>query len=193
MGANSPSGTRAMGATRHQNAATYLRWMQFDVDYSTGPIARRIGWRATMKCNFNVVKSKMASSPYPAAEDDRAFLTKEGFGPIFFLGSAASRNLCQRVFKKACWHVADVARCTERGICDCRVLHKMVSQPSTSDSEDEHAFLQYKLVILGDGAVGKTSLSLRFSEDRFSRRYSDHCSYLLVCPALPMAMPFVEA
>ncbi|DBA84829.1 TPA: Ras-related protein Rab-28 [Trebouxia sp. C0004] len=47
----------------------------------------------------------------------------------------------------------------------------MVSQPSTSDSEDDHEFLQYKLVILGDGAVGKTSLSLRFSEDKFSKSY----------------------
>ncbi|KAL0030484.1 hypothetical protein WJX79_009060 [Trebouxia sp. C0005] len=47
----------------------------------------------------------------------------------------------------------------------------MVSQPSTSDSEDEHEFLQYKLVILGDGAIGKTSLSLRFSEDKFLKSY----------------------
>ena len=133
--------------------------MQSDVGYNTGSIARRRGRRATMKCNFNVVESKMASSPYPAAEDDR------GFGPIFFLGKTASR-----VFKTACLHVADVARCTGGGACNSRVLNEMVSQPSTSDSEDEHEFLQYKLVILGDGAVGKTSLSLRFSEDRFSRR-----------------------
>ncbi len=164
-----------MGAIRHQDAATYLRWMQIDVGYSTGPIARRIGRRATMNCDFNVVKSKMASSPYPAAEDDRAFLTKEGFGPIFFLESAAKRlhatvSASVHLSRKACLHVAEVARCTEGGICDSRVLNEMVSQPSTSDSEDEHEFLQYKLVILGDGAVGKTSLSLRFSEDKFSRR-----------------------
>ena len=158
--------------------------MQSDVGYNTGSIARRRGRRATMKCNFNVVESKMASSPYPAAEDDRAFLTKEGFGPIFFLGKTASR-----VFKTACLHVADVARCTGGGACNSRVLNEMVSQPCTSDSEDEHEFLQYKLVILGDGAVGKTSLSLRFSEDRFS----NHCNYLLECCALAMAMPFVEA
>ena len=46
-----------------------------------------------MKCNFNVVESKMASSPYPAAEDDRAFLTEEGFRPIFFLCVAASARV----------------------------------------------------------------------------------------------------
>ena len=40
------------------------------------------------------------------------------------------------------------------------------------DSDDESDFLQYKLVILGDGAVGKTSLSLRFSEDKFAKRYA---------------------
>lgn len=66
--------------------------------------------------------------------------------------------------------MAEVAGRTEGGTGDSRVLKEMVSQPSTSDSEDEHEFLQYKLVILGDGAVGKTSLSLRFSEDEFSRR-----------------------
>ena len=154
-----------MGAIRHHTAATYLRWMQVDVGCSTGSIAHRIDRRATTNCDFNVVTSKMASSPYPAAEDHRAFLTKEGFGPIFFLGKTASR-----VFKTACLHVADVARCTGGGACNSRVLNEMVSQPCTSDSEDEHEFLQYKLVILGDGAVGKTSLSLRFSEDRFSRR-----------------------
>lgn len=72
--------------------------------------------------------------------------------------------------KEACLHVAEVVRCIGGDICDVTVLSEMVSQPSTSDSEDEQEFLQYKLVILGDGAVGKTSLSLRFSEDKFSRR-----------------------
>ncbi len=30
MGADKPSGTRVTGAIRHQDAATYLRWMQFE-------------------------------------------------------------------------------------------------------------------------------------------------------------------
>ena len=109
------------------------------------------------------------NSPYPAAEDDRAFLTKKGLNR----SSSSKRLNCiseSSLVKKGGLHVAEVARCTEGGICDSRVLNEMVNQPSTSDSEDEHEFLQYKLVILGDGAVGKTSLSLRFSEDKFSRR-----------------------
>ncbi|CEL94612.1 unnamed protein product [Vitrella brassicaformis CCMP3155] len=32
-------------------------------------------------------------------------------------------------------------------------------------------YLQYKVIILGDGAVGKTSLATRFTEDQFSKSY----------------------
>jgi len=39
------------------------------------------------------------------------------------------------------------------------------------DDEDEIEQLQYKVVILGDGAVGKTSITMRFCEDYFSRQY----------------------
>jgi len=90
MCANKRNGTRVVGAIRNHITAAYLRWMQIDAGCSTGPVARRTDWRTMMNCYFNVVKSKMASSPYPAAEDDRAFLTKEGFGPIFFLKTAAT-------------------------------------------------------------------------------------------------------
>lgn len=40
-----------------------------------------------------------------------------------------------------------------------------------SDSEDEPEFLQYKLVILGDGTVGKTSLCVRLCESEFQMKY----------------------
>lgn len=38
-------------------------------------------------------------------------------------------------------------------------------------AEDEVEQLQYKVVILGDGAVGKTSLTSRFCEDHFAASY----------------------
>lgn len=40
-----------------------------------------------------------------------------------------------------------------------------------SDDEEEVEQLQYKIVILGDGAVGKTSLTSRFCEDYFAAQY----------------------
>lgn len=46
----------------------------------------------------------------------------------------------------------------------------MSRQSTGLDSDEEQDVLQFKLVILGDGAVGKTSLSRRFSEDSFAKR-----------------------
>jgi len=40
-----------------------------------------------------------------------------------------------------------------------------------SDDEEEVEELQYKVVILGDGAVGKTSLTSRFCENYFAAQY----------------------
>ena len=38
------------------------------------------------------------------------------------------------------------------------------------DGEDVKT-LQYKVILLGDGAVGKTSIAMRFSDDQFSQNY----------------------
>ena len=42
---------------------------------------------------------------------------------------------------------------------------------SGGDSDDEPEQLQYKVIVLGDGAVGKTSLALRFTDDAFTKSY----------------------
>lgn len=31
--------------------------------------------------------------------------------------------------------------------------------------------MQFKLILLGDGAVGKTSIAMRFSQDSFAQQY----------------------
>ena len=39
-----------------------------------------------------------------------------------------------------------------------------------SDS-DEEELLQYKIILLGDGTVGKTSIATRFTNDTFGQSY----------------------
>ena len=38
-------------------------------------------------------------------------------------------------------------------------------------SEDEPEQLQYKVILLGDGATGKTSIANRFTDDKFAMQY----------------------
>jgi Ras-related protein Rab-28 len=40
-----------------------------------------------------------------------------------------------------------------------------------SDSEDENPDRQLKIVLIGDGASGKTSLSTRYSQENFGKQY----------------------
>lgn len=40
-----------------------------------------------------------------------------------------------------------------------------------NDSEDEPEQLQYKVILLGDGATGKTSIAMRFTDDHFAQQY----------------------
>ena len=42
-------------------------------------------------------------------------------------------------------------------------------EDDSDDGEPEH--LQYKVVVLGNGTVGKTSVIMRFCEDYFARSY----------------------
>ena len=42
---------------------------------------------------------------------------------------------------------------------------------SSSDTDDEVERLQFKVIILGDGAVGKTSITRRFTNDEFQQSY----------------------
>ena len=49
-------------------------------------------------------------------------------------------------------------------------LKKNIEQ-SDEDDDDEPENLQYKVVVLGNGTVGKTSVIMRFCEDYFARSY----------------------
>jgi Ras-related protein Rab-28 len=45
------------------------------------------------------------------------------------------------------------------------------SDDEGGDNEREPENLQYKVVVLGNGTVGKSSLIMRFAEDEFGRQY----------------------
>ena len=48
-------------------------------------------------------------------------------------------------------------------------LKQEIKQSDESDDEPEN--LQYKVVVLGNGTVGKTSIIMRFCEDYFAKSY----------------------
>ena len=49
----------------------------------------------------------------------------------------------------------------------------MASKTVVEQENDEEDIIvrQYKIILLGDGAVGKTSIANRFAEDKFSQNY----------------------
>jgi len=52
-----------------------------------------------------------------------------------------------------------------------RIVESDDDDDDDDGDEDDFEQLQYKVVILGDGAVGKTSVTMRFCEDYFARQY----------------------
>ncbi|RYH03775.1 hypothetical protein EON65_46990 [archaeon] len=48
----------------------------------------------------------------------------------------------------------------------------MASKRSAGDDDEGDVVThQFKIILLGDGAVGKTSIATRFAEDQFSQNY----------------------
>jgi len=55
------------------------------------------------------------------------------------------------------------------GLMDDKALRAMRANENSSDDEPEQ--LQYKVILLGDGATGKTSIAMRFTDDHFAQQY----------------------
>jgi len=60
---------------------------------------------------------------------------------------------------------------TTKDIVKVEKAIKNQNDDEESSSEEDPENLQYKIVVLGNGTVGKTSLIMRFCEDYFARSY----------------------
>lgn len=45
------------------------------------------------------------------------------------------------------------------------------AKASSEEDEEDVVIKQFKIILLGDGAVGKTSIANRFTDDKFSQNY----------------------
>merc|ERR1719444_382907 len=50
-------------------------------------------------------------------------------------------------------------------------MTELTTQLGAEEDDEEPEYLQYKVILLGDGGVGKTSLAMRFCEDHFAKQY----------------------
>lgn len=51
-------------------------------------------------------------------------------------------------------------------------MSKISSDSKVNDDDDDDVEIcQFKVILIGDGAVGKTSIALRFSQDSFAQSY----------------------
>ncbi len=81
---------------------------------------------------------------------------------------------------------------------DGRLAHNRVpGGVEDSSSDDEEESHQFKVILLGDGAVGKTSVAMRFCNDYFSKKYKqtiglDFFMKRLVLPGKPGTMKGAE-
>ena len=46
-----------------------------------------------------------------------------------------------------------------------------IQMPDSDSDSDADEMLQYKVILLGDGTVGKTSIAMRFTNDTFGQIY----------------------
>lgn len=50
-------------------------------------------------------------------------------------------------------------------------MKKSAKGTESDDDDDDFVSYQFKIILLGDGAVGKTSIASRIAEEKFSKNY----------------------